>query len=666
MADAAQATEWDEAEFEGVLERLAAKGTIDGRGAEISAEQLKRILDAAPRDPDLPARPMLHHANFAGATFTGDAEFREATFQGGARFAGATFTGAAGFAEATFQGAAGFRGATFQDNAEFRDATFQGDARFRDATFQDNAEFRGATFQGGAGFRGATFAGDAVFAEATFQRTAWFSGAVFQGAASFGRAAFHANAGFGAATFAGDAVFAEATFQRAAGFGGATFQRAAGFRGATFQRAAGFGGATFQRAAGFRGAAFQGDAGFAEAIFQGDARFREATFQGNAEFREATFDGSHDFGPVLARKVVSLDRTVFGQPIRIEVSAETLSCSRAQFRRGADLLVRRAEVALDDADFAEPSMLAPRQRAVSGEQREPREGHDSDGDGAPAPRVVSVRRAKVANLTIAGADMRACRFEGAHGLDQLRLERVRFAETPFGWHWIRWWLPPVRWTRRQAIAEEHQWRAERAGATGWYSPEVQATSGCESVPLVPEQIAAIYRALRKGREDSKDEPGAADFYYGEMEMRRQGPRRQKVKHRAGGARAAEETSTVLGVGGDPPADAAERSTPRGERFILWLYWLVSGYGLRASRALAALAITIALGAVLLDLWGFHAGKRPDDGTLLFAAETSISLLRAPEATNLTAVVHRVQIALRIDGRLFVGLALLSLRALIKR
>jgi hypothetical protein len=36
----------------------------------------------------------------------------------------------------------------------------------------------------------------------------------------------------------------------------------------------------------------------------------------------------------------------------------------------------------------------------------------------------------------------------------------------------------------------------------------------------PAQAAAAYRALRKSREDNKDEPGAADFYYGEMEMRR--------------------------------------------------------------------------------------------------------------------------------------------------
>jgi hypothetical protein len=37
----------------------------------------------------------------------------------------------------------------------------------------------------------------------------------------------------------------------------------------------------------------------------------------------------------------------------------------------------------------------------------------------------------------------------------------------------------------------------------------------------PEHVAPLYRALRKAQEDAKDEPGAADFYYGEMEMRRQ-------------------------------------------------------------------------------------------------------------------------------------------------
>ncbi|MGW2620713.1 hypothetical protein [Streptomyces sp. NPDC001500] len=36
----------------------------------------------------------------------------------------------------------------------------------------------------------------------------------------------------------------------------------------------------------------------------------------------------------------------------------------------------------------------------------------------------------------------------------------------------------------------------------------------------PTQLAPVYRALRKAFEGRKNEPGAADFSYGEMEMRR--------------------------------------------------------------------------------------------------------------------------------------------------
>ena len=42
------------------------------------------------------------------------------------------------------------------------------------------------------------------------------------------------------------------------------------------------------------------------------------------------------------------------------------------------------------------------------------------------------------------------------------------------------------------------------------------------------QIAELYRAFRKGGEDAKDEPDAADFYYGEMEMRRHAGGRGEV------------------------------------------------------------------------------------------------------------------------------------------
>src|SRR5271154_4185370 len=100
--------------------------------------------------------------------------------------------------------------------------------------------------------------------------------------------------------------------------------------------------------------------------------------------------------------------------------------------------------------------------------------------------------------------------------------------------------------------------------------------GAQPGMLDPGQIAGLYRALRKGREDVKDEPGAADFYYGEMEMRRH----------------ARPLS-------DGKLDRHSAATSGGgvERGILTAYWLVSAYGLRAARAVAAPAVVTMLLAV---------------------------------------------------------------------
>jgi hypothetical protein len=55
------------------------------------------------------------------------------------------------------------------------------------------------------------------------------------------------------------------------------------------------------------------------------------------------------------------------------------------------------------------------------------------GPRGSKPRVVSVRRADVAGLTVAGVDLCACQFVGAHHLDQLRVEESDFPATPKGW-----------------------------------------------------------------------------------------------------------------------------------------------------------------------------------------------------------------------------------------
>jgi hypothetical protein len=207
-----------------------------------------------------------------------------------------------------------------------------------------------------------------------------------------------------------------------------------------------------------------------------------------------------------------------------------------------------------------------------------------------------------------------------------------FPESPRHW----------RYARRRTIAEEHRWRVRRltmnevssshGGATAWYPPECRppAWTGEEDDIEGPDEseIASLYRALRKALEDRRNEPGAADFYYGEMEMRR-----------------------------------FDKAKP-AERLIVWLYWLVSGYGLRGSRALASLLATVLVFAGFLYAWGFPSAQSFLDA-VTFSAQSTTSLFRAPDR-ELTLAGEWFQIGLRLLGPLFFGLALLSLRGRVKR
>jgi hypothetical protein len=109
---------------------------------------------------------------------------------------------------------------------------------------------------------------------------------------------------------------------------------------------------------------------------------------------------------------------------------------------------------------------------------------------------------------------------GATGLDNLRITTVD----------PRW---EVR-RRRRVIAEELPF----LGRSGKGKPDAPH----------PKQVEAIYRQLRAALEASKAAPAAADFYYGEMEMRRR-----------------------------------SSACPSFDRLLLAIYKCTSGYGLRAWR-----------------------------------------------------------------------------------
>lgn len=436
-------------------------------------------------------------------------------------------------------------------------------------------------------------------------------------------------ANFDGATFNGQASFDKATFERSACFRGVTFKKAVTFKGAKFacpamfeydeQRARAEGvrpqETVFKAWADFRDGQFEAGGRFGGARFESRARFGGATFgtvreSADGSFEGARFASARTFGPVLAWGRISLDRASFEGNVRIGISARGVSCARATFLSRSTLEIRFADVFLDDAEFALPSVVggsAERLKAYDADQplddaeleallRAEAELLGRDPKRVWKPRVRSLSRANVANLTLADSDLTKCRFVGAHNLDRLRFEGVDFARTE------------GRATRRRMIAEERD----------------------RTVP--PDRLARTYRALRKGREDNKDEPGAAGFYYGEMQMRR-------------------------------------KAASGFEWLVLSLYWALSGYGLRASRAVAALVVTVLVAAALFH--GF-SGFDPDQSfgkSLLFSAESTSSLFRAsdpPQDVELNDEGHVYQMGVRLLGPLFFGLALLALRGRVKR
>ena len=303
-------------------------------------------------------------------------------------------------------------------------------------------------------------------------------------------------------------------------------------------------------------------------------------------------------------------------------------------------------------DAGETSVAEPAKQpaAAHSEDRTKEPGEELAEVGGRAPQVIALSQTSLAGLTMARLDLSVCRFAQAYDVEKIKIEG--FLES----------LPrsPTRlgWTPRRIIAEERLWRLGRTRGSDWERPEVgYSTRGMAyshgEVPPGPAELTEIYRALRVSMESAGDGPGAADFYYGEMEMRRQ--------TKAAG-------SSITG-----------RLRNGGERLILWLYWMLSGYGLRASRSLLALTV-----AVLVAAWAFYAfgfafpsapfssgnagdveSNHPAWSAIGYALASTISLPGAPDAELTTGGLY-VQIALRVTGPVLLGLSLLAIRGRVRR
>ncbi|WP_063761153.1 pentapeptide repeat-containing protein [Streptomyces sp. NRRL S-237] len=614
------------------LATLAPGARIDHRGTPFTESLLISLLE--PLRDATTQLPHIHDASFEGAQFAEDAVFQGVKFSGDVRFDGAQFLGEAIFDLVTFSGNASFHGTQFSEDAEFNRtqfsslanfstaqfgayawfklARFGGHALFGEAHFSARANFAAAEFSRAAVFRMAHFSEESVFDMAHFAEEAEFSETHIGGEAGFDKTRFGGAVSFDRAQFDADANFEEAQFGEAVSFGRARFEAETTFEKARFDGAAGFytthftatvfdevqfsgetvfSGAFFAGEVRFDRAQFSGGVGFGHARFLGDAAFEETHFAGEAVFSQAQFSDLARFGgarfttlawfgPFVAARGVGLSGAIFEAPVTLEIAAPTVSCVRTRWNSTATLRLRHAIVNLKDAVLSAPVAVTAHPTRFTVFRGAVDEGLLT---GSPDVRVASVQGVDAAHLVLTDIDLSDCLFAGAFHLDQLRLEgRCTFATVPHGWH--RRGILPVRWTRRRTLAEEHHWRAHCAGQPTVEpdhppAPHVWRTGpGHPDADLTPdpEDVSATYRQLRKAFEDGKNEPGASDFYYGEMEMRRHDRRDD-------------------GTG-----------TPPGERGLLHAYWLLSGYGLRASRALTWLLAAMSLTVLLLMLWGLPA------------------------------------------------------------
>ncbi|ANN19261.1 hypothetical protein SD37_29035 [Amycolatopsis orientalis] len=478
--------------------------------------------------------------------------------------------GRAEFAGTVFREFADFRGVTFFDG-NFEGARFEAAVTFDKADFRDGGSFLGSRFVDRATFEGVVFE-EVTFEGANFVGDTRFDRAAFKGG-DFTNTRFDGRVSFGKVKFAGDVSFSHG-FPEDVSFDEAEFAGEAGFGLVRFDGRATFVNAKFAAGATFGGATFDDHAWFDDARFDGEVTFEDVKFHSEVSFEGAVFTVAERFGPVTAERLI-FGRATFRRRMIIDARAPKVDCTHTRFAEGVTLnLGRHSSADLERTFFGKASTVI----------------------GAS---VASVAGTDVADLVFTDVGLAHCRFAGAHHLDKLRLEGdCRFAT----------------YRKRQVLAEERAWRADR------------------DAPVGPRRIGDLYRQLRKAQEDSKNEPGAADFYYGEMEMRRHSP-----------------------------------VTPWSERVILHLYWLISGYGLRALRALATLAVLIAVVTAAFTAAGFK-GNPGFGETLIYVAQSTVSLETklASLPKDLTPSGEVMRLVMRVLGPLLLGLTLLAVRNRVKR
>ena len=276
--------------------------------------------------------------------------------------------------------------------------------------------------------------------------------------------------------FSGKANFKDATFSRESDFSGAEFLGCAYFRNTTFSEETGFCWVAFSEKAYFRGATFS-DAYFDDAVFLGGALFWSATFSGDASFggvtfsryayfEEATFLGDVFFWNALFSEDVFFEYDIFSDDVTFKdaIFSGDASFGGATFSEKTDF----EGATFSGATDFQGAELTGKFKFIPGKS----------GD-------LTFESAYFSDNIIIKADMSRCFFANSN------VERVDMTDST--------WIVENKPKDSYKIWEQRQGEL----SSNW------------------KELEGIYRRLKQSYQRFGDNDTAGNFYYHEMECKRQ-------------------------------------------------------------------------------------------------------------------------------------------------
>lgn len=351
------------------------------------------------------------------------------------------------------------------------------------------------------------------------------------------------------------------------------------------------------------------------AVFDRDVDLTDVTCGGLMTFARATFTGSVNMSGIRCEDL-DLRRITFHHRISFELDQVTrVDLARATFDRGVRFACAAAtKIDMIEVDLGGPSVLTAVAETIDKFRMQNR------------PVLGRVLGTDLSLLRLSYVDLSRCSFTGAHNLDKLAVD-----------DWHGWGTTPRSFwiTHRVTIADEHRVRHGRRWKLAGDTADAPSA----------DSVQGDYHALRSMMQDRKDQRAASDFYYGEMEMRRTTLWRSfrgRVRTRRWRAAA----------------------SALGEWSLVFLYWLLSGYGQRAWRAFTTLAAVVVGASLALVRWGFLA---PTDfsGALRFTLRSATSVLRETSA-GLTPAGDWIELGVRLVAPLLLALGLFAIRDRVRR